>query len=413
MTLPTLEDIQKAHDLLKGVVIETPTIYSPSLSMAYDAQVFLKAENFQFTGSFKDRGAYIKLKSISSSARERGVIAMSAGNHAQAVAYHAHNLKIPATIVMPIFTPPMKVGNTEKWGARVILVGETVDESYKVAQDIAEKENLTFIHPYDDPEIITGQGTIGIEMLADCPELETLLIPIGGGGMCAGVALAVKSLKPSIEIYGVEVEGYACMSHALYGISDNRRGEPTLAEAIAVKNSGKLPEFILKNLLKGILVVKEEEIERAVDLLIRKQNMIVEGSGAAGLAGLLHTPSLFKHKKVGIVITGGNIEPRLVSAIMMRGKVREGVLTLLRIKIHDVPGVLSRVAGIIANYQGNILEVKHQRLFYEIPIKMAELDIMVETRGVEHMEAIISDLETAGFTVSQFAGSFDVNGLSS
>lgn len=403
MISPTFEDIQKAHTLLKGVVVETPTVYSPSLSRMLDAKIFLKMENLQATGSFKERGAYIKLKSLSQEALQRGVIAMSSGNHGQALAFHAHNMQIPATIVMPLFTPPVKVGNTEKWGARVVLAGKTVDESRFVADEIAAKEKLTFVHPHDDPFIIAGQGTIGMEMLKSCPDLEVLLIPIGGGGLCSGIALAAKSLKPSLKIYGVEVEGFASMSQALYGKKEEQKGGLTLAEAIAVKTPGVLPKAILQDLLEDIIVVREEEIERSVDLFLRKQKIVIEGGGAAGLAGFLHAPDLFAHKVVGIVASGGNIEARLLSSIMMRGKIRDGFLTYLRIEVSDVPGSLAHVTQIIANCQGNIIDVKHQRFFYEIPIKMADLDIMVETRGNDHMDTIVKALEAADFKVHKLS----------
>lgn len=383
------------------MIIETPTLYSPYLSRAFESRIFLKLENFQETGSFKERGAYVKLKSLPEDTLKRGVITMSAGNHAQAVAFHARNLGAPATIVMPLFTPPTKVGHTEKWDPRIILGGKTLEEAHQIAKEIALKEDLTFIHPYDDSLVIAGQGTIGIEMLSFHPELESLLVPIGGGGLCAGIALAAKYLKPSLKIFGVEVEGYASMSYALYGTHEGCQGGITLAEGIAVKTPGKLSTKILKEHLEGIFIVTEEEIERAVDLFLCKQNIVVEGAGAAGLAGLLHNSSLFKHKNVGIVVSGGNIDPRLVSAIMMRGQFLEGLLNLLKIEAPDVPGVLARVASIIGDHQANILEVKHQRLIYEIPIKMAELDIMVETRGKEHIEEIIKDLEVAGFRVSK------------
>jgi threonine dehydratase len=407
MALLTLTDIRQAQALLKGVVIEPPTLYSPYISKAYDSTVFLKMENFQETGSFKERGAYVKLKSLPQDVLKRGVIALSAGNHAQAVAFHAHNLHIPAVIVMPLFTPPTKVGHTERWGAQVILAGNTLEEAHTVAQDIALSENLTFIHPYDDLKIIAGQATIGLEMLDSRPELDVLLVPIGGGGLCAGIAVAAKSLKPSLQIYGVEVEGYASMSHALYGTHESKKAPVTLAEGIAVKTPGKIPQAILKDYLTSILIVTEEEIERAVDLFVVKQNTVVEGAGAAGLAGLLHAPSLFSGKNVGIVVSGGNIDARLVSAIMMRGELHEGHLSLLQIKIQDIPGVLARIAGIIAHHQANILEVKHQRFSYEIPIKMAKLDIMIESRGVEHVNAIIKDIEDSGFTVNQLTEGFN------
>jgi len=411
MIAPTYEDIQKAQQALKGVVITTPTIYSPYLSRAYNTSIFLKLENFQETGSFKERGAYTKLHSLSKEALHKGVIAVSAGNHGQAVAFHAQRLKIPATIVMPLFTPPTKIRNTEKWGARIILEGSTVDESLKVGIDLAQKENLTFIHPYDDPAIIAGQGTIGIEMLEACPDLEVLLIPIGGGGLASGIALAAKSINPSIQLYGAEVEGYAFMSEVLYGTHDQTKGGMTLADGIAVKSPGSLPKAILKDRLEGIIIVTEEEIEHAVDLFVRKQNTIVEGAGAAGLAALLHNPALFEGKKVGIVVSGGNIDARLISSIMMRGQIREGRLSLLRIKVNDVPGVLEKVTGIIAHHQGNIIEVKHQRLIYEIPIKMAELDIMIEARGLDHIQKIIKELEAAGFTLMKVDNAFLANRL--
>ncbi len=411
MTHPTLKDVQQAKTLLTGHVLETPMLYSPYLSRAYGADIFLKIENFQETGSFKERGAYVKLKSLPPETLQRGVIAVSAGNHAQAVAFHAYNLQSSATIIMPLFTPPTKVRNTEKWGARIILAGQTLDEAQKLAQEIALKENLTFIHPYDDKAIIAGQGTIGLEMLEACPDLEVLLIPIGGGGLCSGIAVAAKSINPSLKIYGVEVEGYASMAQALYGRSEREPTDTTLAEGIAVKIPGKLPQAILKTLLDDILIVQEEAVEHAVDLLARKQNVVAEGAGAAGLAALVRNPSLFSKKKVGIVVSGGNIDARLISAIMMRGQIHEGRVTILRIEVRDTPGVLAQISKIIADHQGNILEVHHQRLVYEIPIKMAELDIMVEARGKDHMTMIIKALEAAGFSVSTLASGLDVNGL--
>lgn len=403
MVPPTFEDIERARILLKGVVLETPTIYSPSLSRMLETKIFLKMENLQETGSFKERGVYNKLKNLPPENLKRGVIAMSAGNHGQALAYHAHLFQIPSTIVMPLFSPPIKVGKTEKWGARVILAGETFEESYSIAKELAKNENLTFIHPYDDPWIIAGQGTIGIEMLEACPELDSLLIPIGGGGLCAGVALAAKILKPSLKVYGVEIEGFASMAQALYGRKEEKNSSLTLAEGIALKNPGILPQAILQDLLEDIIIVQEEEIERSVDLFLHKQRIVVEGAGAASLAGLLHKSDLFAQKSVGLVVSGGNIEARLLAAIMMRGKLREGFLTFLRIEVDDVPGALAEVSRIIANFQGNIINVKHQRLFYEIPIKIADLDILIESRGEDHIESIIRALRAADFTVTKLS----------
>ncbi|EKE09159.1 MAG: hypothetical protein ACD_16C00209G0006 [uncultured bacterium] len=397
----TFADIQLARTLLKGVVLKTPTLYSLSLSRLFNTKIFLKLENFQETGSFKERGAYIKLKSLSYQEMRQGVIAVSKGNHAQAVALHAQNLRIPTIIVMPLNTPPMKVGHTERWGARVILAGKTFEEANAVAEEIAKKENLTSIHPYDDPHIIAGQGTIALEMLEDQPDLDVLLVPIGGGGLCAGIALAAKFLKPSLQIYGVEIKGYASMSQALYNTKEKKGEEITLADGIAVKHPGLLPKMILKDRLEGIEIVTEEAIEHAVDVLARQGNIIVEGAGAAGVAALFHNSSLFKKKTVGIIITGGNIDGRILSSIMMRGQLREGSLTLLRLDVNDVPGVLEKIARAIAKHQGNILEVKHQRLLYEIPIKMAEIDIMIETQDKEQVNTIMRDLKSEGFSVRQ------------
>lgn len=396
--IPTFADIQRAQTLFQGVILKTPTLYSPIISRLFNTKIFLKLESFQETGSFKERGAYIKLKGLSSQEKRQGVIAASKGNHAQAVTFHAQALHIPATIVMPVNTPPTKVGHTEEWGARIVLAGKTFEEANSVAQEIARKEKLTLIHPYDDPELITGQGTIAVEMLEDHPELDVLIVPIGGGGLCAGVALAAKSLKPSLQIYGVEVDGYASMSQALYKTKDKKESESTLADGIAVKHPGKLPQEILKGLLQGIEIVTEEEIEHAVDILARKANLVVEGAGAAGIAALLHNSAPFKRKNVGIIITGGNIDGRILSSLMVRGQLREESLTLLRLDVEDVPGVLEKIAGAIARHQGNILEVKHQRLLYEIPIKMAEIEVMLETRGKSHLERIMRELKSLDFT---------------
>jgi len=407
-TMPTFADIQKAQALLRGVVLKTPTLYSPAISRLFNTKVFLKLESFQETGSFKERGAYVKLKGLSSQERRQGVIAASKGNHAQAVAFHAQALHIPATIVMPVNTPPTKIGHTEEWGARIVLAGRTFEEANSVAEEIAQKEKLTLIHPYDDPELIAGQGTVAVEMLEDHPELDVLIAPIGGGGLCAGVALAAKTLKPSLQVYGVEVEGYASMSQALYKTKDTKTSEPTLADGIAVKHPGKLPQTILKSLLQGIEIVTEEEIEHAVDILARKANLVVEGAGAAGVAALLHNSARFKRKNVGIIITGGNIDGRVLSSIMVRGQLREGSLTLLRLDVEDIPGVLEKITGAIARHQGNILEVKHQRLLYEIPIKMAEIDIMLETRGKDQLDRIMKELKSLGF-VARTSTNVDIN----
>lgn len=401
MSEPSYQNILKAKKNLEGVVVETPTFYSPSLSDIYGTSIYLKLENLQETGSFKERGAYIKLKSLTSEQLDRGVIAVSAGNHGQAVAFHAHKLGTPATIVMPSHTPPTKVGNTERWGAKVVLAGDTLNQSLEVAQTLMAESALTFIHPYDDPEVIAGQGTIGIEMLEAVPDLDTLIIPVGGGGLCSGIAIAAKQLNPKIKIFGVEVEGYASMAQEIYGRKDIHRDGITLAEGIAVKSPGKLPLSILKKYLEDILVVREEDVELAVEAFMRYQHLIVEGAGAVGLSALMSFPKLFKKQKVATVVCGGNIDPRMISSILIRGQVRHGRLVYLQLKVEDIPGTLENVAAIIAHHQGNVLEVKHQRLLHEIPIKMAELDIVVETRGFEHINLITHSLQKAGFAVQQ------------
>lgn len=397
----TYQDILEAKKNLKGIIAETPTFHSPSLSDIFGANLYLKLENLQETGSFKERGAYTKLKSLSKEQLSQGVIAVSAGNHGQAVAFHAQKLGATATIVMPTHTPPTKVGNTEKWGAKVVLAGDTLNQSLEVAQTIMAENALTFIHPYDDPEIIKGQGTIGLEILEAAPHLEALIVPIGGGGLCSGIAIAAKHINPKIKIYGVEAEGYSSMAQALYGRKDAPREGVTLAEGIAVKSPGKLPQLILKDTLEDILIIQEEDVELAVEAFMRYQHVIVEGAGAAGLSALIRFPKLFEKKNVGTVVCGGNIDPRMISSILIRGQVRHGRLVYLQLSVQDIPGVLERVASIIAKHRGNVLEVRHQRLLHEIPLKMAQLDVVVETRGFDHIRSITQDLKAAGFSVEQ------------
>jgi len=397
MRLPVrLEHIRAAAALIEGAVLRTPTVRSAALSALAGADVALKLETLHPTGSFKERGAVVKLASLDRTQRKAGVIAMSAGNHAQGVAYHARRLGIPATIVMPVGTPFTKIARTESLGAHVVLRGVGLGESRKAAAEIAAREGLTFVHPYDDPRIVAGQGTCGLEMLADMPELDVLLVPVGGGGLISGIAVAAKALKPGISVIGVEVSGYASMRHAL-GRGPKPAGGETLAEGIAVKEPGRLTRAIVKALVDDILVVGEGAIERAVGTLVESQRLVVEGAGAAPLAALLAAPKRFQRKKVGLIVSGGNIDSRMLSSVLMRGLVRTGRLVRLRTEITDQPGVLARLTRIIGDLGGNIVEIYHQRLFHDMPVKLAEVDAVVETRNPAHVGALIGALGSAGF----------------
>jgi threonine dehydratase len=360
-----------------------------------------KMEIFQNTGSFKERGAYVKMKSLSQEGLQKGVIAMSAGNHAQAVAFHAYKLGVSATIVMPLHTPNTKVSNTEKWGAEVILVGKTLDEARDVAYKLAEERGLTFIHTYDDPQIIAGQGTIGLEIVEAVPQLDVLIIPLGGGGLAAGITVAAKALKPALQIYGVEIEGYTSMRNKLYDLNEEQTMGPTLADGIAVKSPGELTSQILREHLEDILVVGEAAAEEAIDILMRKQNIVAEGAGAVGVAALLQNRELFKGKAVATVICGGNIDSRILSAIAIRGRIRDGRIAELRIEVNDVPGMLALVAQTMADHGANIIELKHQRLMHETPIKMANLDVTIETRNQAHIQDIVGKFEELGLKVGR------------
>jgi threonine dehydratase len=359
-------------------------------------KLYLKLENQQFTGSFKDRGAYNKLKSLTPDEARRGVIAMSAGNHAQGVAYHAQQLGIPATIVMPEGTPFTKVERTASFGPRVMLQGEGIDAAATFAREVAAKENLVFVHPYDDPFIVAGQGTIGLELLEQAPDLDCLVIPIGGGGLIGGIATAIKAVKPDIEIFGVESALYPSMHHAVNGLAPANGGQ-TIAEGIAVKSPGALTRAIVERLVKQVLLVDEIALERAVHMLVETQRLVAEGAGAAGLAALIAHGDLFKGRNVGLVICGGNIDGRMLAQVMMRGLVREGRIATLRIEIADQPGVLAAVSRLIGATGANIIEVHHQRMFFDLPVKRADIDVSLETRNTAHVGEIMAKLEQAGF----------------
>ncbi|MCH8925328.1 MAG: threonine ammonia-lyase [Proteobacteria bacterium] len=389
-------DIKAAAKEIEGEVMRTPLVAAPRLSEILGCELYLKLENQQYTGSFKDRGALNKLKSLTAEQAGYGVIAMSAGNHAQGVAHHARRLGIPATIVMPEFAPFTKVERTRELGARVVLLGDTLDASAVAAREIAEQENLTFVHPYDDPKIVAGQGTIGFEMLEDQPELDTIVVPIGGGGIISGIAIAAKSVKPEIEMIGVEAELFPSMYQAVNELAPSAGGQ-TLADGIAVKNPGALTRPIIEELVADILLVDEGLIETAVHVLVEQQKIVAEGAGAAGVAALMKEKERFAGRKVGAVICGGNIDVRLLSWVLTRGLVRDGRMVRLRIGIVDRPGVLANVARLIGETGGNIIEVYHQRLFYDVPAKQADVDAVIETRNAEHVHEIIAALEAGGF----------------
>jgi threonine dehydratase len=395
----TLEDVQQAAERIAGRVVRTPLIPNHAISRLTGAEVLLKLENLQVTGAFKERGAANRLSMLSPAEHERGVIAMSAGNHAQAVARHASLLGIAATIVMPKFTPSTKVTRTAAWGANVVLVGETLAEAAAHAHQLAAEQSLVFIHPYDDPGIIAGQGTMALEMLQDAPDLDALIIPVGGGGLLAGSLTAATALNPGITVYGAEVETYAAMAQRIAGRSVSVGGA-TIAEGIAVRDIGEIPFEMVRRRVAGILVTPERAIEEAIGLLVECAKTVAEGAGATGIAALLAHPERFRGKKVGVAITGGNIDARILSNVLLRDLLRDGRLLRLHLQIPDRPGVLADIAGKIGDSGGNIIEVSHQRLFASSSVQAAELEVMVEARDKQHAEAIVEALEQT-YTVRQ------------
>ena len=392
----TIADIEEARRVIVGQVLRTPMLPAPRLSALTGAQVFVKYENLQVTNSFKDRGALVKLTSLNDAERQRGVIAMSAGNHAQAVAYHAARLGIPATIVMPVTTPFVKVAATRSHGAEVVLDGESVADAQARCEIIQKERGLTLVHPYDDAHVIAGQGTIALEMLEEVSDLDQLVIPIGGGGLIAGSAIAARSVNPKIEIVGVEAMLYPAVWNALE--HGNRPfGGPTLAEGIAVKNVGKLTLPIIRDLVSDVILVDEAHLERAVNAYVTLQKTMAEGAGAAGLAALLAEPARFKGKRVGLILCGGNIDPRILASIMVRELEREARIVSFRLAIPDQPGVLGIVATRLGALGANILEVEHRRLLLDVPAKGARLDVTVETRDAKHAAEIMAALAADGY----------------
>jgi threonine dehydratase len=388
----TLQDVEQAAGRIAGRVLRTPLLPSHAISRVAGAEVMLKLENLQVTGAFKERGAANRLAMLSAEERTRGVIAMSAGNHAQAVARHASLLGIAATIVMPKFTPSTKVTRTAAWGANVVLIGETLAEAAAHARELAATQSMIFIHPYDDPGIIAGQGTLALEMLQDAPDLDALIIPVGGGGLLAGCLVAATALHPGIAVFGAEVETYGAMAQRLAGCSVSVGGA-TIAEGIAVRDIGEIPFEMVRGRIAGILVTPERAIEEAIGLLVEGAKTVAEGAGATGLAALLAYPERFRGKKVGIAITGGNIDARILSNVLLRDLLRDGRLLRLHLQIPDRPGVLADIAGKIGDSGGNIIEVSHQRLFASSSVQAAELEVMVEARDKLHASAIVEALE--------------------
>lgn len=398
LSVGTVADIRSARGILQGSVLRTPMIAAPRLSDRCGAQIFIKYENLQATGSFKDRGALVKMMSLSEEQRARGVITMSAGNHAQAVAFHARRLGIPATIIMPVGTPFVKIGNTEALGARVILAGETLSDARGETERIAADEGLTMVHPYDDPLVIAGQGTVGLEILEDQPDLDCVVVPIGGGGLISGTAIALKDARPDIEVIGVEVDSFPSMYCALHG-QEPKFGGATLAEGIAVKAPGEHTRPVVEALVSDILLVSEEAIEKAICAYATDQKTMAEGAGAAGLAAVMSMPERFAGRTVGLVLCGGNIDPRILASVMVRGLERDGKILSVRIIIPDQPGVLARITGCFGANKANILEVAHRRMFLNIPVKGAILDIVAEVKDRAHGDDLLAQVQALGYEV--------------
>ncbi|MCA0215546.1 MAG: threonine ammonia-lyase [Proteobacteria bacterium] len=395
-----ITDVRQAAERLRGQVFATPFVASRTLSDIAGAQIFLKFENLQFTASFKERGACNKLVQLTADERARGVIAMSAGNHAQGVAYHAQRLGLRAVIVMPRFTPGVKVERTRGFGAEVVLHGDTLDEARTHALALAQQQGLVFVHPYDDEAIVAGQGTVGLEMLEAEPDLDALVIAVGGGGLIAGIATAARALKPGIDIVGVQTVRFPGMYNAIKH-TQHPQGHSTIAEGIAVGTPGRITQEIIAQQVNDLVLVDEGDIEHAIVMLLEIEKTLVEGAGAAGLAALLKYPDRFRGKKVGLVLCGGNIDPLLLSAIIERGMVRAGRLARVRVSARDVPGSLARITAIVSEAGANIDEVHHQRAFTTLSAQNVEIELVIQTRGREHIAAVLQALHNAGFEAEE------------
>ncbi|WP_275286114.1 threonine ammonia-lyase [Halomonas elongata] len=391
-----LDDVQRAAERTQEHLVRTPCLHSATLSKLTGCELYIKFENHQFTAAFKERGALNRLLQLSEDERRRGVIAMSAGNHAQAVAYHAARLGIHATIVMPRHTPNLKVRNTRNFGAEVHLEGNGVDDAGAYAQRLATERDLVFVHPYDDEHIIAGQGTIALEMLEDVPDLDSLVVPIGGGGLISGNAVAAKALRPDIEVVGVQTQRFPAMKQALAG-EPVHCGLATLAEGIAVKQPGELTRELVRELVSDITLVDEPEIERAILMLLEIEKTVAEGAGAAGLAALLTEPERYRGRKVGLVLCGGNIDMLALSSVIQRGLVRTGRIVRVRVGISDVPGALSELTNLLAEQRANVITIAHQRTFTDLSLRATEVEATLETLGREHTRDVIEALRAEGY----------------
>lgn len=395
---PTADDVRAAAARIRGRVMRTPLVHAAKLSAVTGADIWLKLENLQYTGAFKERGALNKLLLLDDETRARGVIAASAGNHAQGLAYHARALGGPATIVMPKTTPDVKVRQTRDLGAEIVLAGHAFDEASETAYALQRERDLTFVHPFDDPAVIAGQGTIALEMLEDGPSFDDLIIPIGGGGLIGGMALAVRDAHPQTRITGVQAALFPSMANALDG-ANRATGGDTLAEGIAVKEAGTLTRRIVSAHVDDIALVEERKLERALSMLMSEQQLLVEGAGAAGLAAILAEPEKYRGRTVGLVLCGGNIDQRLLSMILMRDLARSGRLARLRVQLLDMPGQLVKVASIIAGLDGNVIDVGHHRTYSDLPAKMTCMDVTIDTQGQEHLDRILESLRQEGYEV--------------
>ena len=397
---PTIDDIRAATKRIEGAVIRTPMLVSRTLSELIGAEVWLKFENLQFTAAYKERGALNKLLQLTPEERARGVIAASAGNHAQAVAYHARRLGIPAVIVMPESTPTVKVTQTEGHGAKVVLYGQIVDDAFARARELALENGYVFIHAFDDPQIIAGAGTVGLEMLEDAPDLDTIIVPIGGGGLMSGVSIAARAVKPDIELIGVEAELYPSMKCAIQHCNMPLGGD-TLAEGIAVKQPGELTSRILAEYANDVVLVSERDLERAVAMLVGIEKTVVEGAGAAGLAAMLAEPDRYKGKKVATLLCGGNIDTHLLANVLVRDLVRRGRIARLHVAAHDQPGALAAITAKVYEAGVNVLEINHSRIFTSLPAKDTMIEVECEARDPAAIDDVVARLEAAGFRVER------------
>lgn len=403
LPLVDLAQIRAARDTIAGQVLETPFVLSRTLSEILDAEIWLKFENLQFTASFKERGALNRMMALTPDEKRRGVIAVSAGNHAQGVAYHAQRMGVPVVIVMPRFAPAVKVANTRRFGAEVVLEGETFDDAKAHGIALAAARDLVMIHPYDDEAIVAGQGTCGLEMIEAVPDLDMLVVAIGGGGLISGIAVAAKGVKPDVRVVGVQAQRFPAMYAAVKGV-DLASGTNTIAEGIAVKSPGAITRRIVSELVEDIVLVSEADIEQAIVMLLEIEKTVVEGAGAAGLAALIRAKEIgddrFRGKRIGLVLCGGNIDPLMLAGIVERGMVRAGRLARIRVDLRDLPGALSRATGLIADAGANIEEVHHQRAFTTLPVQSVEVDVVMQTRGHDHVAEVIAALNAAGFSAA-------------